>query len=107
VLAPAHHGGAVEWQADLRGPVTGIATEFAYRFPHVIVYVDVETDAGVRNMAMVTRWTPTILRGLGWSRDSIEAGDRIEVTYQAHVTDPGVAHMRSIEVNGESLSLDP
>lgn len=102
----AHHGGAVEWQADLIGPVTGTATAFDFRFPHVVVHMDVETDDGVESWSMVTRWTPTILRKLGWSRSSVVAGDEITVMYQPHVSDPTVGHMRTITVNGEALSLD-
>jgi hypothetical protein len=103
--ATAHHGGAVEWQQHVEGPVTGIATEFAFRFPHVVVTLEVGDGAERRNWSMVTRWTPTILRKVGWSRSSIEPGDRVTVTYLPHVSDPTVGHMQTIEVNGEALPL--
>jgi hypothetical protein len=103
--ALAHHGGAVEWQERVEGPLTGTATEFAFRFPHVVVSLTVGEGDEARTWSMVTRWTPTILRKVGWSRDSVEPGDRVTVTYQPHVTNPTVGHMQSIEVNGESLQL--
>jgi len=102
----AHHGGAVEWQTDVRGPLVGTATRFEFQFPHVVVYMDVEGPSGVQNWAVTTRWTPTILRRHGWKRDSIVPGDRLVVTYVAHVESPTVVQMRSIEVNGATLSLD-
>ena len=37
----AHHGGGLDWQSELRGPITGVVTEFLFRFPHVLVFFDV------------------------------------------------------------------
>jgi hypothetical protein len=105
--ATAHHGGAVEWQNRIDGPITGTATEFAFQFPHVVIYMDVvgENDATQR-WAMNTRWTPTILRRHGWSRHSVRPGDTVTVTYEPHVTAPTVGTMVTIEVNGETLPLE-
>jgi len=109
-LAPlgfAHHGGEVEWQRTIAGPITGIATEFAFRFPHVVVYIDVDDGNGdAQQWALNTRWTPTIMRQHGWTRNSIKPGDTVTVTYQPHVTEPTVANMATIEVNGEELALE-
>lgn len=105
--AGAHHGGAVEWQNTEIGPITGTATDFVFRFPHVVVYIDVEGESGeTDSWAVNTRWTPTILRQEGWSRNSIEPGDTITVMCRPHITDPTVCSMNKIEVNGEELSLD-
>ncbi len=101
----AHHGGGVEWQAEVIGPISGTATEFVFRFPHIVVYIDVETDAGMQNWGITTRWTPTILRRHGWSRNSIEPGDELTFTYAPHVSDPTVGQMRTMFVNGEELPL--
>lgn len=108
LVAPAlaHHGGAVEWNRDEHGPVSGVVTEFAFRFPHVQIYMDV-TDAqgNVEQWALVTRWTPTVLRNWGWSRNSVEPGDEITVTYATHVSQPNMGNMLTIEVDGEPLPL--
>ena len=50
--ALAHHGGAVEWREEQAGPITGVVTEFAFRFPHVQVSVDVEDASGEK-----AQWT--------------------------------------------------
>ena len=103
----AHHGGFVEWQDRLEGPLTGVATDFVFRFPHVVIYMDVTDESGeIRNWAASTRWTPTILRQHGWTRNSIQAGDTVTVTYYPHVTEPTVGYMATIEVNGEALPLE-
>ena len=106
-LASAHHGGRVEWQDRVEGPIVGVATEFALRFPHVLVFIDVKDKSGnVQRWALNTRWTPTILRQHGWTRDSIKPGDTIEVTYQPHVRQPTVANMVTLKVNGKELPLE-
>ena len=105
--AVAHHGGAIEWQDKTVGPLTGTATEFAFRFPHVVIFMDVVGDDGeIQHWAMNTRWTPTIMRQHGWTRNSVKPGDTITVTYQPHLSAPAVGNMASIVVNGEALPLD-
>jgi hypothetical protein len=101
----AHHGGDVEWADDAVGPISGTATMFAFQFPHVYFEMDVAADGGVVPWTITTRWTPTILREHGWSRDSIEPGDRVTLTYLPHVDKPHVGQMVTIEVNGAALPL--
>jgi hypothetical protein len=101
----AHHGGDVEWGAGPIGPITGTATKFAFQFPHVYVEVDVTEEGGVASWTLVTRWTPTILREHGWSRDSIKPGDTLTIKYLPHVERPRIGQMVSIEINGQALPL--
>ena len=101
----AHHGGDVEWGDGPLGPMTGTAKKFAFQFPHVYVEVDVAADGAAVPWTLVTRWTPTILREHGWSRDSIKPGDTLTVTYLPHVERPHIGQMVSIEINGQSLPL--
>jgi hypothetical protein len=101
----AHHGGDVEWGDGPLGPITGTAKKFTFQFPHVYVELDVAADGGTVPWTLVTRWTPTILREHGWSRDSIKPGDTLTVTYLPHVERAHVGQMVSIEINGQSLPL--
>ena len=101
----AHHGGDVEWGDGPLGPITGTATKFTFQFPHVFVDVDVAEEGGVARWTLVTRWTPTILREHGWSRDSIKPGDMLKIGYLPHVERPHVGQMVSIEINGKPLPL--
>jgi hypothetical protein len=102
--ASAHHGGDVEWGDNAVGPITGTATKFAFQFPHVFFEMNVEADGGAP-WTITTRWTPTILREHGWSRDSIKAGDKVTITYLPHVEKPRIGQMVTIEVNGRELPL--
>ena len=103
--AVAHHGGDVEWAAETRGPITGTATKFAFQFPHVFFTMDVEEAGATVEWTITTRWTPTILREHGWTRTSIEPGDKVTVRYLPHVEKPHIGQMVSIEVDGTTLPL--
>jgi hypothetical protein len=107
MAARAHHGGDVEWGKATLGPVTGTATKFAFLFPHVYVEVDVQQEGGTAPWTFTTRWTPTILRDLGWTRASIKPGDTVRVTYLPHVNKPQIGQMITMEVNGKPLPLTP
>jgi hypothetical protein len=110
VTAPAvaHHGGALDWNfEEQRGPVTGVATKFGFRFPHIQIFADLPDENGeIKNFTLISRWTPTILRKHGWTRKSIEEGDEIKVTYFPHVSNPTAGAIIRIEVNGELLVTD-
>jgi uncharacterized Zn-finger protein len=101
----AHHGGDVEWAEQTVGPISGTATKFAFQFPHVFLEMTVEENGAAQPWTITTRWTPTILRNHGWTRDAIKAGDKITVTYLPHVDKPRIGHMQTIEINGKSLPL--
>lgn len=101
----AHHGGDVEWAEETRGPVTGTATKFAFQFPHVFFEMNVEESGAVNQWTITTRWTPTILRDHGWTRDSIKPGDKVTVTYLPHVEKSRIGQMQTIAINGKSLPL--
>jgi hypothetical protein len=111
LLAPrvpslAHHGGGVEYDmSQSLGPLTGQVVEFAFRFPHPQIYIDVSDEHGnVGRWAMVMQPTPTALRRVhGWTNDSIRPGDTLAVVYAPHRTAENVGFARRIEVNGEFL----
>jgi hypothetical protein len=103
--ATAHHGGDVEWADAAVGPITGTATKVAFQFPHVFFEMEVADEGGRAPWTITTRWTPTILREHGWSRESIKVGDEVKVTYLPHVEKPRVGQMVTIEVNGRALPL--
>jgi hypothetical protein len=107
LVAPmnAHHGGDVEWSDEGGGTLTGTATKFAFQFPHVFFEMNVGEPPNVVAWSITTRWTPTVLREHGWSRESIKPGDAVTVTYRPHVERPHVGQMMTIEVNGTALPL--
>ena len=105
----AHHGGGSYWDRSRQpvGPVTGIATEFLFTFPHVSIFMDIAHEgADAENYLMSIVWTPTILRELGWTRRSIQPGDELTVTYSPHKRDARSGSLVSIEVNGVPMNMD-
>ena len=108
-VALAHHGGGSYWTEDqLVGPVTGTATNLSFNFPHVSFSLDIADDQGnLVNHTMSIRWTPTVLRRMGWRRNSIRPGDKLTVTFVPHKQDPTVGALRSLEVNDVQLAIEP
>ena len=105
----AHHGGGSYWTADRTvGPVSGTATDFSFNFPHVSFALDIPDEQGnAVNHTMSIRWTPTVLRKMGWRRDTIGPGDKLTITFVPHKLDPTVGSLRSLEVNDEPLAIEP
>ena len=97
----AHHGGGSYWQEDRAvGPVSGTATGFSFSFPHIAFSLDIPDEQGNPvNHRMTIRWTPTVLRKMGWTRRSIEIGDKLTVTFVPHKQDPTVGSVLNLEVN--------
>ena len=108
-LGQAHHGGGSYWTEDqLVGPVTGTATNLSFNFPHVSFSLDIPDEQGnLVNHTMSIRWTPTVLRRMGWRRNSIRPGDELTVTFVPHKQDPTVGALRSLVVNDEPLAIEP
>ena len=105
----AHHGGGSYWTDDrLVGPVSGTATDFSFNFPHVSFAVDIPDEQGnAVNHTMTIRWTPTVLRKMGWRRDTIGPGDKLTISFAPHKLDPTVGSLRSLEVNDVPLAIEP
>ena len=106
-LALAHHGGGLDSSRELVvGPMTGVVTEFAFRFPHIQLYIDVtENDGTVQKWALTHGRTPTMLRERGWTRDTVRPGDVVTVMYRPHVQNGRIGSMTQLEVNGESIEF--
>lgn len=105
----AHHGGGSYWTDDqLVGPVTGTATNLAFNFPHVSFSLDIPDEQGnLVNHTMSIRWTPTVLRRMGWRRNTIQPGDTLTITFVPHKQDPTVGSLRSLQVNDVPLAINP
>jgi Family of unknown function (DUF6152) len=59
--------------------VTATVKEFRWINPHVFLYVTIPNDKGTATEWAFEGRSPTVLRDLGWSRDSLKPGDTVTI----------------------------
>jgi len=85
VSAPAHHSFAAVFDSSQTLTLDGEVTKVEWTNPHIWVYLDVVDDQGE-----VVNWqceggTPNSLRRRGWSSDTLQPGDQVEIQgWRAH-----------------------
>jgi hypothetical protein len=87
--------------------VSGTVTEFNYENPHIHWRMDIVPSGGGKPVSFILEGpTPIILKRLGWSRTTIEAGQSIKV--QLHPLRDGTPGGQAIKVwlpDGKEMSL--
>ena len=79
----AHHSVSAEFDLSKRITLEGRVTKIEWMNPHVYLYVNVNADGKTINWACETAGPNTLARQ-GWSRSSLQIGDRVTVLgYQA------------------------
>ena len=78
--ASSHHAFSPVYDEKRLITVVGVVTEFRFVNPHAMMFVNVTDDAG-----KVAKWTVEFagrlnLSEVGWTADSVKAGERITVT---------------------------
>ena len=99
----AHHGFAA--YTDERITVAAIITEYRFVNPHVQLYFDIETDAGVEQWQGELT-APNKLARAGWTKNTFKPGDRVQIS--GEVAKNGGHSIRIREVitaSGESLPV--
>lgn len=85
VPALAHHSFAAVFDSSQTLTLDGEVTKVEWTNPHIWVYLDVVDDQGE-----VVNWqceggTPNSLRRRGWSSDTLQPGDHVEIEgWRAH-----------------------
>ena len=77
-LAHAHHSRG-NFDLDDVIELNGVVTEYTWRNPHTFVTLNVENDAGEVEEWLLELNSIAVLTGTGWSRDTIQVGDRVTV----------------------------
>src|SRR5690606_4767083 len=91
---------------DRSAPVTvaGTVTELSWRTPHARLYVDVVNENGEVDNWNFERPSPTTLMRRGWTRKSLQPGDRVTVSAARAKDFPTIAYARSIhDADGEPM----
>jgi hypothetical protein len=101
----AHHGGAAFDQTK-NVTFTGTVTEMTFANPHVLVYWDVKEgeSAGVNWSGWLT--APNKLARAGWTKRTLNPGDKITVTGVPHKSGLHVLQIRKlVGPDGKELPL--
>lgn len=77
-LANAHHSRG-NFDLDDVIELNGVVTEYTWRNPHTFVTLEVENDAGEMEEWLLELNSIAVLTGTGWTRDTIQVGDRVTV----------------------------
>ena len=104
----AHHGTSITYEMDKTITVTGPVDEFDFSYPHPSLFVAVKDDKG-----QVVKWgveflpTPAALKGLGWTKESIRAGDTVVMGCSPSKSGKPVCALRTLTINGKAAALGP
>ena len=75
----AHHGTAA-YDETSRVTIKGTVTQFLWANPHTQIFLDVKDDRGNITHWSTETFSPGKLAHMGWSKDSIKAGDQLTIT---------------------------
>ena len=99
--AMAHHNTSTVFDTDVEFVIEGVVDKLDWKNPHVYFAVTGTDDTGAENTWRIEAGPTAIMRRLGWSKDSLVAGDTVTVTanpsrnpnrasgYLVDVTSPG------------------
>ena len=102
--AQAHHSFA---RFDAQRPVTvqGTVKDFQWTNPHIwidIVVIDKGTGQPVN--WSIEGSAPTVLRGFGWSKDTVKPGDKVSLVVHPLKIGNNGGTLAKIAVNGKEVS---
>jgi hypothetical protein len=99
-----HHSFSAEFSRDLPVEVTGTVTKVEWMNPHARFYVDVKGDDGKTANWNFELTTPNLLMRRGWTKNSLQTGDKVTVKGWRARNDPHVANANSVTLaNGKEL----
>ena len=100
----AHHA----WPIDRSKEVTvkGTVTAFNWSNPHVMIDVDVKTDAGKLEKWSIGGPSTERMSGNGWDRNTLKAGDVITGIGYRHSDGSNIVQLQKIILaNGKEMML--
>ena len=102
--ASSHHSFSPVYDEKRLITVIGVVTQFRFVNPHALMFMDVTDEAG-----KVAKWTVEFagrlnLSEVGWTADSVKAGERITVTGNpTHTGSERMFFRRLVRADGTEL----
>src|ERR1700734_542364 len=92
----AHHSFAAEF--DVKQPITlkGTVTKVEWTNPHVWIYLDVKDEQGNVQHWQCENGAPNALARMGWTRNSLKAGDQVTIEGFRAKNDDKTANARQV-----------
>ena len=103
-IATSHHSFAGVYDESRLVTVSGVVTQFKFVNPHALMYMDVTDPSG-----KVAKWTIEFagrlnLSNVGWTAESIKAGERVTVTGNpTHTGSERIAFKKLVHADGTEL----
>ena len=101
----AHHGGAAY---DQTGTIEVQATmkELQFANPHVLLFFDVTNEKGETETWSGWLTAPTKLSRAGWTKNTLKAGDKVQISGRPHKAGQKVIQIRRLVApDGQELPL--
>jgi DNA/RNA endonuclease YhcR with UshA esterase domain len=76
----AHHSLSAEFDVNKKITFKGVVKEVDWRNPHIYTHVEVKNPDGTTVVYKVEGGPPNALFRQGWRKDTVKAGDVVEVT---------------------------
>ena len=92
----AHHSFDAQYDRSQTIPMTGVVTKVEWLNPHARFYIDVEDESGA-----VVNWnmelgSPNGLTRAGWSRHTLQIGEKVVVMASLSIDGTNMANAREI-----------
>ncbi len=98
--AGAHHSSDPHFDLDNPITVEGVVTELSFVNPHAYVYFDVTADDGTIQDWRCELSAATTLRRRGWTKDTFQPGQYIEITGSPARREDHVCYMSNFRLDG-------
>ena len=81
-VASAHHSAAPVFDLAAEKTVTGVVKQVDWTNPHIWVWLEVQNASGQIQTYGFEGMSPNYLARRGWTRNSLQAGAKITVTFR-------------------------
>jgi hypothetical protein len=100
----AHHAFSPVYDNKQTVTVSGVVTQFRFVNPHAFLYLDVVDDKGKSSKWTVEFAGRLNLSEIGWSAESLKAGERVTVTGNpTHTPSQQIAFVKIVKADGSVL----